>query len=430
MQVVLFVNGQCVNVPPYADFTYSPTRPRTHEIVTFNASASYDPDGFIFSYTWDFGDGNITVTFSPIITHYYIVSGEYHVKLTVKDNLGLESSVAKPISVLPCVIASFSYSPLNPIVCKPVFFDASESRSEEGYIVSYLWDFGDGNITVTGEPMITHHFMVEGLYTVKLNVTDNLGAWDEAIQILNVSKPTIMPPVASFTWTPPLPEVNEPILFDASDSRPNGGEIVLYSWDFGDGTFENTSAPQIIHVYNSFGNYDVTLSIIDSEGETASATNIVNVIERPIADFFFTPLQPRVCTKIVFNASISDPRGGEILEYRWSFGDGSPEAFGIVVVYRFVRMGEYNVSLNVTDSEGKWDIKTLTLKVLPHIADLNEDGEVNIIDMSIFARAFGSYPGHERWNSRVDLNSDEKINILDGVIIARSFDQCVEFIDP
>jgi len=74
-------------------------------------------------------------------------------------------------------------------------------------------------------------------------------------------------------------------------------------------------------------------------------------------------------------------------------------------------------------------MKTIWLKILPHIADLNEDGTVNIIDVSIFAKAFGSRPGEERWNAKVDLTGDEKVNILDGVIIARSYNQCIDPFD-
>jgi len=430
LYVTLSVNGECVNLPPSADFTHSPIFPYTRETITFNASASYDPDGFIFSYTWDFGDENITTVSTPIIIHYYNASGNYYVNLTVRDNLGLNNSVVKTISVLPRVVASFSYWPPNPLVCKPVTFNASDSKPEEGYIVSYSWDFGDGNITVISEPLITHHFLAEGLYVVELNVTDSMGGWNTMSQILNVSKPPTAPPIAVFTWAPLTAEAGEPVTFDASDSTPNGGEIVLYVWDFGDETSGNTSHPKIAHIYQSFGNYTVVLNVTDSEGETASVINVIRVVERPKADFFFIPTEPRVCTKVTFDGSISDPRGGYIVEYKWNFGDGSPDVYGIVVIHRFPKMGEYNISLNVTDSEGKWDLKSITLRILPHKADLNEDGVVNIIDMSIFARAFGSYPGHERWNPKVDLNSDEKVNILDGVIIARSFNQCIDLLDP
>jgi hypothetical protein len=58
--------------------------------VTFNASESYDPDGKIVSYVWDFGDGNITTVTDAIITHTYSAKGGYIVTSTVIDSIGLK----------------------------------------------------------------------------------------------------------------------------------------------------------------------------------------------------------------------------------------------------------------------------------------------------------------------------------------------------
>jgi len=70
---------------PMAVFTYTPEFPAKDATVTFNASNSYDLDGFITSYTWNF-DGNITTVADPIITHVYTALGTYAINLTVTDN--------------------------------------------------------------------------------------------------------------------------------------------------------------------------------------------------------------------------------------------------------------------------------------------------------------------------------------------------------
>jgi hypothetical protein len=88
------------NQAPVASFTYSPAEPRAEEIVTFNASASYDPDGNIVSYRWDFGDGNVTTVTAPSITHVYENCGDRTVTLTVTDNEGLASSVSQTVPVI------------------------------------------------------------------------------------------------------------------------------------------------------------------------------------------------------------------------------------------------------------------------------------------------------------------------------------------
>lgn len=45
--------------PPVASFTYSPAYPVVNQTITFNASGSYDLDGLITNYKWDFGESRI-----------------------------------------------------------------------------------------------------------------------------------------------------------------------------------------------------------------------------------------------------------------------------------------------------------------------------------------------------------------------------------
>lgn len=90
-----------VNTPPIANFTYSPLNPVVNQTITFNASSSYDPDGNITSYEWDFGDGNITNTTEETINHSYSEAGSYLVNLTVTNDDGATNSTTKEITVQP-----------------------------------------------------------------------------------------------------------------------------------------------------------------------------------------------------------------------------------------------------------------------------------------------------------------------------------------
>jgi outer membrane protein assembly factor BamB len=74
------------NKPPQASFDFYPTSPIVTQMVTFNASASFDRDGSIISYTWSFGDGAVTETNQNATTHPYNGAGMYNVTLTLKDN--------------------------------------------------------------------------------------------------------------------------------------------------------------------------------------------------------------------------------------------------------------------------------------------------------------------------------------------------------
>ncbi len=94
---------------PFADFTFSPGAPIAEEITTFNASTSFDPDGNIINYFWDFGDGmNAT---GMIVTHNYSAAGIFNVTLTVNDNDGFSDSVSKMVTVYMHDIKIVTVSP-------------------------------------------------------------------------------------------------------------------------------------------------------------------------------------------------------------------------------------------------------------------------------------------------------------------------------
>jgi hypothetical protein len=93
-----------INKIPVANFTYSPDIPKTMDTVTFDASASCDPDpeGHIVAYSWNFGDlgdGNITTGTDAMITHSYATEGYYVVSLTVTDDKGAAGKVSRLITV-------------------------------------------------------------------------------------------------------------------------------------------------------------------------------------------------------------------------------------------------------------------------------------------------------------------------------------------
>lgn len=87
-------------VPPVAAFTYSPDRVMVEQPVTFDASGSYDPDGTIYIYRWDFGDGETDgASGAHPPPHPYDTPGIYTVTLTVIDNEDVETTVSETINV-------------------------------------------------------------------------------------------------------------------------------------------------------------------------------------------------------------------------------------------------------------------------------------------------------------------------------------------
>ncbi|RJS73842.1 PKD domain-containing protein, partial [Methanophagales archaeon] len=106
--------GEAPSQHPFASFTYTPENATVNETITFNASSSYDPDGNITNYEWDFGDGNVTNTTEETINHSYSEAGSYEVTLTVTDNDGATNSTTKIITVYPPAAIFDTGTPSNP----------------------------------------------------------------------------------------------------------------------------------------------------------------------------------------------------------------------------------------------------------------------------------------------------------------------------
>ena len=73
--------------PPTATFTMDTQKPVVGELITFDATASFDPDGTIVKYVWDFGDETTSDEVKP--THSYASASDYTVTLKVVDDHGL-----------------------------------------------------------------------------------------------------------------------------------------------------------------------------------------------------------------------------------------------------------------------------------------------------------------------------------------------------
>lgn len=80
--------------------------------------------------------------------------------------------------------------------------------------------------------------------------------------------------------------------------------------------------------------------------------------------------------------------------------------------------GTYSVHASASYEDQEAVVDT-TFQVKQEIsADINGDGTVNILDIALMALAWGSYPGHLRWDPRCDLDGNELINIIDIALVA------------
>ena len=177
--------------PPSASFTSSPSSPKVGETVSFDASASSDPDGTIVDYAWNFGDGSTGT--GNTTTHSYSNAEQVTVTLEVTDNDGLTDTATKTITVRPLDSEIEDDEPpvadagndRNVNAGSKVTFSAAGSTDNVG-IDSYAWDFGDGNSGI-GET-VSYTYGDVGNYTVTLTVVDAAGNFDTDTILVTVKE--------------------------------------------------------------------------------------------------------------------------------------------------------------------------------------------------------------------------------------------------
>ena len=159
------------------------------EEIAFNGSDSYDPDGNIDFYRWNFGDGSSEIL-DIFPKHSYSESGAYTVTLTVVDSDGRSNTETTTVTIstsanaLPVpVLDALNSSNINELIT----FSASGSYDTDGTITNYTWNFGDGAVEygVSAE----HTYSTAGTYAVILTVTDDEGDKDTTYTIATVNAP-------------------------------------------------------------------------------------------------------------------------------------------------------------------------------------------------------------------------------------------------
>jgi len=163
-------------------------------------------------------------------------------------------------------------------VGQSVSFNGSGSSDSDGSIISYAWDFGDGDSSIGS--VVSHTYSAAGAYTASLTVTDNDGATDTDTVLVTISESSTPPP--STNKTPKAVagsdikvKVGEQVHFDGSGSSDPDGTITSYAWDFGDSRDSNEKEP--LHSYATPGVYKVTLVVTDNSGGTDSDVIYVTV---------------------------------------------------------------------------------------------------------------------------------------------------------
>jgi PKD repeat protein len=213
-------------------------------VVTLTATP--DANSVVGSWTGDcFGFGNCQVTMNGELYVWAWFASKDHV------NVPPSASFTATCAELRCVV------------------NDEGSTDADGFIVDYLWDFGDGS-SVSGVRIVSHTYAQAGSYVVTLTTTDNLGATGTESTVVTVA--INIPPVANFTATCS----HVVCTLDGRASTDVDGSIATYLWDFGDAAI--ATGALVYHTYAQAGSYTVTLRVTDNLGAVGTASKVVNPI--------------------------------------------------------------------------------------------------------------------------------------------------------
>jgi PKD repeat protein len=212
----------------------------------------------------------ITILATPIGTNYAnALARTVEIRLARPGVIPVPNGTPQP---------SFFASPSSAAENEEVFFDASASR-DDGQIVSYQWNFGDG--TTGSGRQVSHAYELGGTYNVTLTVTDDRGL-SSSTAPTPYSVTAAANPTAAFTFSPTDPRVGNSVVFNAAASTaPTGRQIVAWEWEFGDG--HQATGEATTHTFTQARTFTVVLRVTDNTGRRGVISRTV-VVTTPTLD--------------------------------------------------------------------------------------------------------------------------------------------------
>ena len=304
--------------------------PHTVNFTQFSSGATFS--------SWDFGDGNISGTYSP--THTFTQAGTYTVSLFANDGCGFDTTTAV-INVFPSPNVAFSSEP-DSVCIDELFLFTNQSSG----LASVSWDFGDGTSSVLYDP--THVYTASGTYQVTLTgISQTNGCAASVMHPVVVSTN----PVAAFVAAPTSGCM--PLVVNFANASTNTS---FQSWDFGDGNFSGQVNPT--HTFTSAGNFTVKLYVENANGCADSVEQVITVYPLPVADFTLT--STNACSPPV-TATFTNTSTGAI-DYAWDFGNGTTSTV-TNPTSNYATPGSYTIQLIATSIYGCIDTTTQTFTV-------------------------------------------------------------------
>ncbi len=225
------------------------------------------------------------------------------------------------------------------------------------------------------------------------------------------------PPIAN-TNGPYHGFINAEIEFDASGSIDIDGMITNYTWNFGDGT--KGYGPKLTHLYNTSGQYIVTLKIIDDDGAISTTTTlaVINQANRPPSNPIVVGVEYGT-KNIHYNyTAVSIDLDNDALQYIFDWGDGNTNITGFYAngttvqrTYSWTAAGKYIVNVTAYDNNTYSGVTSYIVLIdalligdIGYITDDDADGTYDTFHNASLETSLGQ----ETDNYLIDSNGDSK----------------------
>jgi len=295
---------------------------------------------------------------------------------------------ALSLNVLGQVTANFNVAG-NRKGCSPLVVNF---QNQSTGATSYIWRLGNANTSTLVNPAVI--YATPGLYTVTLIASDGVQS-DTMVKTDYIE--IFQDPIADFTA--PVTSGCAPLVTNFQDASIQGSApIRAWIWNFGDGSNSNQRNPT--KIYNTGGNYNVTLLVVDQNGCSNQITKSNYVVVQEVPDAQFTAANRSACLPplTVNFTNNSTPASG--LTYDWTFGDGNVSTQQ-TPSNTYTALGNYDVKLKVTSSLGCVDslVRPAYVNIQDLVADFTSNATVGCAPFTVnFTNASSIVPNSVLWN--------------------------------
>lgn len=336
-----------VNTQPYAEIDFKDViAPDVDEPAVVQHEDDADDDPLQFTWEGEGLEGGSESGRQVSVRHE--TPGRYVLRLITDDQTGTRNArytteVSYKVNAAP--VPQFS---IPDIIAPgtPLALDGSDSfdpDEEDQAGLRYTWELSDGR--TLGGPLQEIDFEQPGDYEITLRLDDGTGV-ENSVQELTESIRINAAPVAVIEA--PAQSNSSIVDFDASESSDEDQEIAGYEWDFGDGN--TATGMQVRHTYNSFGTYEVTLTVDDGTNvgnSRQSTTHELRVNQAPVA-LFSAPEVVAPGQTITLDGTESYDEDGHVTRWSW-FLNEQEIGRGEELEYRIDEPGVYDIALEVQD---------------------------------------------------------------------------------